>query len=158
MVFAEGAAPDHGRANTMAEGTKRRREEFGSRAEAYRNFTTKPPFSTFDHAAVHAYVDYGFEDVPDGRVRLLCRREDEARVYEMAAHNDAFHGLARVACAVTIACGGELAHFVPQAIGAIAAQLPRASTEILDDLGHFGPMERPGEVAASVRRAFDWLG
>jgi pimeloyl-ACP methyl ester carboxylesterase len=154
VVFAEGAVLP-GRANAMAEGTRRRREEFGSREEAYLNYTTKPPLSAFDPAAVRAYVDYGFEDLADGRVRLLCRREDEARVYEMAQRHDAFRQLADVACPVTVACGGEEPHFGPQAIGAMAARLPRGATEVIADLGHFGPMERPAEVAASIRRALD---
>jgi pimeloyl-ACP methyl ester carboxylesterase len=142
-------------ANPMAEGARRRREVFPSRAAAYANYHAKPPFSEFDPESVRAYVDWGFEDLPDGSVRLRCRGKDEARTYEMAFYHEAFRRLHRVACPVTLACGGSQAHFGPEAIGAMAVRLPRARTEIMSDLGHFGPLERPDEVAASILQAFD---
>ncbi|HSS09634.1 MAG TPA: alpha/beta hydrolase, partial [Acidimicrobiales bacterium] len=106
-------------ANPMAAAARRRREVFPSRDAAYANYHTKAPFSDFEAEAIHAYVDWGFEDLPDGSVRLRCRGEDEARTYEMALQHEAFLRLHRVACPVTLACGGSKAHFGPEAIGAM---------------------------------------
>jgi pimeloyl-ACP methyl ester carboxylesterase len=141
--------------NATASGARRRREVFASREAAYANYIGKPPFSSFDPSAVHAYVDYGFDDLADGRVRLRCRGEDEARVYEMAAHHDALERMGEIGCPVTVVCGAEFPHFGPEVIAHMAALLPRSTTEVLPGLGHFGPMERPAEVAASILRAFD---
>ncbi len=47
------------------------------------NFATKPPFSSLDPAALRAYVDHGFDDEPDGSVRLKCAPENESQVYRM---------------------------------------------------------------------------
>ncbi|HEX9549185.1 MAG TPA: alpha/beta hydrolase, partial [Acidimicrobiales bacterium] len=127
-----------------------------SRAAAAENYRGKAPFATFDPAALEAYVEWGFEDLGDGTVRLLCRSEDEARFYEKAMFHGAFTRLHRVACAVTVACGGVDAHFGPQAMGLVASQLGgQATTEVLPEVGHLGPMEQPGLVAASIIRAFE---
>ena len=55
---------------------------FGSRDEAYENFAGKPPLNVLAPDALRAYVDHGFADQPDGTVRLKCRGENEARIYE----------------------------------------------------------------------------
>jgi pimeloyl-ACP methyl ester carboxylesterase len=58
-----------------------------------------------------------------------------------------------VACPVNLACGAETDSFGPAFLEADAAQLPDATVEVLPGLGHFGPLERPAAVAASVARA-----
>jgi pimeloyl-ACP methyl ester carboxylesterase len=98
------------------------------------------------------YVDYGFADQPDGTVILKCRRESEALVYEMATANDAYARLGEIRCPVMLAGGADSESMTPAAITAMANRLPNAQTEILPGVGHLGPFERPGLVAASIRR------
>jgi pimeloyl-ACP methyl ester carboxylesterase len=151
----EGAAP---KGNPLAAGARRRREVFKSRAAALDNYAAKPPFSAFDPASLEAYVEWGFRDLPDGSVQLACRREDEARVYELAWQHHAYQHLDQVACPVALASGGRDAHFGIDIITAVAARLghgPGAPVEVHAELGHFGPLERPAEIAASILRAFD---
>ncbi len=135
LVTGESRQPLPG--NTLAPSARRRREVFASRDEAYANYVSKAPFSSFTPEAVRAYVDYGFEDLPDGTVRLCCRGEDEARIYEAATRHDAWSRLGRVAAPTTLACGGPAAHFGREAIAAMAARVPRAR--------HGGP-RRPGPL------------
>src|ERR1019366_7047758 len=156
LVPVEVAEPLAG--SSLAPSARRRREVFGSRADAYANYVSKPPFSTFDPAAVQAYVDYGFEDLDDGTVRLRCRGEDEARTYEAAPHHGAWSRLGLVTAPTTLACGGPGAHLGKESIEAMAARMPNARTEVLEDLNHFGPLERPDEVAASIMAAVDTAG
>lgn len=140
-------------ANPLAEGALRRRAEFPSRDAAYENFASKPPFSALDPRALRAYVVHGFEDVPDGGVRLKCEPEHESQVYRMGARHRAFEALSRVQCPVTVARGAE-APFGPAAFAAaIVERLPDGRLETFDHLGHFGPLEQPGELAAAVERA-----
>ncbi|MDQ1441193.1 MAG: hypothetical protein QOG97_1421 [Acidimicrobiaceae bacterium] len=143
--------------NPLAAGARRRREVFQSRKTALDNYTSKPPFTDFDPAALEAYVEWGFRDLPDATVQLACRREDEARVYEMAWRHHAFQHLDRVACPVALASGGRHAHFGIEVITALAAELRHggAPVEVHEELGHFGPLERPVEIAGSILRAFD---
>jgi pimeloyl-ACP methyl ester carboxylesterase len=144
--------------NSMAQRTRRRREVFPTRDAALANYQGKPPFTSFDPDALRAYVEHGFEDLPDGGVRLRCRREDEARVYEMSGHHGAFERLDEVGCPVALVCGAVLPHFGPDDLEALVRRLPSATAEVLADAGHFGPMERPAEVASATVRAFEQNG
>jgi pimeloyl-ACP methyl ester carboxylesterase len=138
--------------NPLAAGALRRREEFGSRREAIANFAGKAPFDRLHPDALAAYVDNGFTPVEEGGIRLRCRREHEAQVFAHAFSHDAYAHLADVACPVTLACGAETDGFGPELLEAYAQRLRRPTIEVLPRLGHFGPLEDPTVVAASVRR------
>jgi pimeloyl-ACP methyl ester carboxylesterase len=140
--------------NWMAMGARRRRERFASRQEAYDNYASKPPFSGVAPAALQAYVDHGFADLPGGDVELKCRGEHEALVHEMASAHDAYAHLGEVHCPVMLAYGEGTEAFGPNLIKAQAARLPDVRTEVVAGVGHLGPLEDPGAVAASIRRFF----
>jgi pimeloyl-ACP methyl ester carboxylesterase len=144
--------------NPLTEGALRRREVFPSRDEAYANFASKPPFSALDPDALRAYVDHGFADTGDGSVRLKCRPADEAQMYRMGSAHHAFSRFPDVRCPVVVACGGTSTAFGPALIELQAARLSHARTEVLPSLGHFGPLEDPPAVAASIRKAFAEAG
>jgi hypothetical protein len=67
----------------------------------------------------------------------------------------AWSRLGLVAAPTTLACGGPEAHFGEDAIAAMSARMPQAWTQVLEELDHFGPMERPSEVAASIVAAIE---
>jgi pimeloyl-ACP methyl ester carboxylesterase len=140
--------------NPLSAGARRRREVFPSKEEAYDNFASKPPFSVLHSDALRAYVDWGFDDLPDGGVRLKCHREDEAEVYRMGSTHGAFARLGEVRCPVTLACGEHTDAVTPELLALQAAELPSARTEVMAGLGHFGPLEDPAGVADSIRRGF----
>jgi pimeloyl-ACP methyl ester carboxylesterase len=156
VMPSEGFPPGgEGGENPLATSARKRRDRFDSYEEAYANFSGKPPLSSLDSEALHAYVDHGFALEPDGSVRLKCRPEIEAETYEMAAHHDAFRHLGEVRCPVIIAKGG-VGEFGPAAFGpAIAAALPHGRLLSFDDLGHFGPLEDPPRIAASILHEFE---
>ena len=142
-------------ANPLAAGARRRREVFPSRDAAYDNYAGKPPFSVLAPASLRAYVDHGFEDLDDGTVRLKCRGEVEAATYEMAAHHGAVDRLPEVRCPVTFASGGRTdTPFSGDLLRRLAQTLPNGRVEVFDELGHFGPLQDPAAIAASIRRAF----
>jgi pimeloyl-ACP methyl ester carboxylesterase len=139
--------------SSASEGARRRREVFDNRETAYDNFSSKRPFSSLHPDALRAYVDYGFADEPGGGVRLKCRRENEARFYVTLASHTAYRDLDGVRCPVTLVRGDQ-----PSPPGgfvdALAARLPAATVETLPGASHFGPLEDPDAVAASIERAF----
>lgn len=139
--------------NPLAAGAERRRETFPSRAEAFENFRAKPPFDVVSDEALHAYVDHGFSDDPDGTVRLKCPPPVEAQVYRMGAHHDAFAHLDRVRCPVTIARGRRDGFGPADFAAPIAEALPAGRLVDFDDLTHFGPLEAPDRIAASIAEA-----
>lgn len=143
------------RANPLAEGARRRREVFDSLEAAVENYASKPPFSALAPEALRAYVDFGFEELAPGGVRLKCRREVEAATYEMAVQHGAGSRLDELTCPVVLASGGQTdTPFGPALMDALAERIPEARAEPFPTLGHFGPLQDPAAVAASIREAF----
>jgi pimeloyl-ACP methyl ester carboxylesterase len=139
--------------NPLAAGALRRRAEFSSRRDAISNFAGKAPFDRLHPDALAAYVDNGFAPADGGAIRLRCRREHEALVYAHGFSHDAYAHLAEVRCPVTLACGAATDGFGPDHLHALAQRLVATSTAVLRGMGHFGPLEEPAAVAASVRGA-----
>ncbi|MGI9032709.1 MAG: alpha/beta fold hydrolase [Acidimicrobiales bacterium] len=146
------------RGNWLAAGARRRRETFASRDEALAHYAAKASFSSWDPEALAAYVDHGFDDLADGTVALKCRREDEALVYEMASAHDGFAHMGEVRCPVLLASGADTDAVGASSVDVLARRLPAARTEVIPGVGHFGPLEDPAAVAASVRAFFRDLG
>lgn len=148
-------APD-GSDNPLAAGALRRRPTFPSAAEALANFAAKPPFGALRADALHAYVRHGFVAGEDGQVHLACRPEDESAVYRGGAGHGAFERLGEVRCPVVVLSsgdGGVPSLFAP----AVADALPHGRLEHHEHLGHFGPLEAPVTLAASIRAFADSL-
>jgi pimeloyl-ACP methyl ester carboxylesterase len=140
--------------NSMSAAARRRREVFPDRQAAFDNYASKPPFSIVDPDALRAYVDFGFDDLDDGTIRLKCRGDNEARFYEGAGGHAAFGDLALVRCPVTLVRGALGAGFPAAFVEPIAERLPDARIEPMDHLGHFGPMQDPDAIAESIVKAF----
>ena len=68
--------------NPLIAVTTNRREVFASRGEVFERFASRPPFGGVRADALHSYIMNGFEDLPDGTVRLRCRAADEAATYD----------------------------------------------------------------------------
>jgi pimeloyl-ACP methyl ester carboxylesterase len=145
--------------NPLAAGARRRRETFPSREAALANFSSKPPLAGVDPGALLGYLDGGFELVPsdqggDGTaVRLRCRRDDEAAVFDQGFFHTAYPHLSEVACPVTLCCGEDEDLFSPAVMAEDARQLRHGRVEVLPGVGHFGPLEQPAAVAASITAA-----
>ncbi len=146
--------PTEGRPpNPLALGARRRRDRFDSAEDAFANFAAKPPLSELHPAALAAYVEHGFETLQDGSVRIRCEPEIEAQTYEMGTRHDAFAHLGEVRCPVTVLRGRE-DHPGPATVAPVLADaLPAGVLEDHPELGHFGPLEAPAAMAASIRSA-----
>ena len=163
-LFEPVVAPDHTlpfppEENPLSRGARRRRETFLSAEDAFINFSSKPPFGDLDPDVLQRYVEDGFEVVPADEggngheIRLRCRREDEAEVYVRGFDNGVYERLPEVRCPATFAYGEQTDAFGPSIMAANAGRMPRATVESYPDLTHFGPLERPEQVATGVLRA-----
>lgn len=138
----------------LAARARARRATFRSSDEALAHYAAKPPLAHLDPEVLRAYVAHGMRDVGDGTVRLKCRPEDEARIYEMATAHGCYGRLADVRCPVTLVRGADSEAADARIFAHLAGRLRDARTEALSGLGHLGPLERPDVVAASIRQAF----
>ncbi len=142
--------PDHNRRRDfMIEAARRRREVFADRDEVFDRYSSKPPLNQLDTRALRAYVDHGFEDLPDGTVRIKCRAETEASVFAHSV-NGAYERLADLHIPVLIASGHIEAEAASRFVPLIVDALPHGQMHVDQDLGHFGPLEAPELVAARI--------
>jgi len=155
VLLASESLPSLGPASTLARVARQRRETFASRQVAYANYASKPPLNVLDPEALAAYVEFGFEDLPNGTVRLRCRAENEALMFERSFSHPAYCRLASVKCPTVVACGAESDSFGPSLLESVVERLPNGRLEVLARLGHFGPLERPTDVANSVIQGVD---
>lgn len=153
IVFPAAIAEATDGSNPLAEGARRRRASFPSARAAFDNFASKPPFDALDPRSLQAYVHHGFEELPDGSVTLRCLPEVEASTYEMGSRHRTFERLGGITTPMTVARGRDELGAASLAPG-IAAALPHGRLENHEDLGHFGPLEDPGLIAASIAAAF----
>ena len=152
VVFPPDLALPPGTPNPLAARARQRRATFASFDAAFANYAGKPPLDAFDPAALHAYVDYGFTQLADATVTLKCLPENESRVYQMAGSSHAFEHLAEVACPTVIVRGHTMVAGPAGFADRVAEALPDGRLEAYEELGHFGPLEAPAEMAASVSK------
>jgi pimeloyl-ACP methyl ester carboxylesterase len=150
ILFPPLPAPREGTPNSLADGAERRREVFPSRAEALAHFAARPPLGAFDPQVLASYVEHGVEGLPDGTVRLRCRGADEAQVYRTGALHDAWDHLTEVRCPTTVACGAASTSLGPDAAAAVAGRLPLGRLQVLEDRGHFAPLDDPEGAARAI--------
>lgn len=153
IVFPTAIAAEASVSNPLAEGARRRRASFPSARAAFDNYASKPPFDALDSDGLWAYVHHGFAEQPDGSVTLRCRPEVEAATFEMGPRHGTFERLGEVSIPVTVVRGVDVvgpASFAP----IIASALPHGRLEDHPDLGHFGPLEDPARIAASIAATF----
>jgi pimeloyl-ACP methyl ester carboxylesterase len=165
----------------LIDGARRRRDTFASPGEAYVHFCAKPPLDGLPHEVLRAYIKYGFAPCAgraaeaeadadaeaeaeagagaagsggaEKTIRLRCRPETEAAVYRQGLVHDGFSRLGQVSCPVMVASGSASQALEPGTYELQAAAIPLAWTEVLEGLGHLGPLEDPPGVAGAVIEA-----
>lgn len=137
--------------NPMAAAARRRRDHFADRDEARAHYAKREPFVRFTAAALGEFVRCGLvDDESRGGLRLACRPEDEARFYEMGGFDETWLAVESLACPVTFATGDQPGAFGPPHAEVLAGRVPFGQADVLPGLSHFGPLEDPTAVAASI--------
>ena len=136
------------------QGVLRRQSEFDSAAAAFRRYRVAPAFSDWSEGALWSYIRHGFETLPDGRVRLLCRPEMEAamllrifeaieQVYVGDERGNPFAWLPQIACPVRIATADRSWPIYKEMSARAAAMIPNASQMTFEGVGHCVAQEAP---------------
>lgn len=140
--------------NPLAASARRRRASFPSRAEALARYASRPPLGTWRADALHAYVEDGFVDEPDGSITLACTPEHEAQVFE-AGGKPRIGDLGPVAIPVVVAYGGRDGKMGPEGFApAVADALPDGRGVQFPSLSHFGPFQDPQTIAEAAQAHF----
>ncbi len=154
IVIAPDTAPPGGsNGNFLAMGARKRRSSFDSFDAALANFSSKPPLNIFTPEALAQYVRHGFREGEDGHVHLRCRPEHEARTYEAGGNHRTWERLGDLTVPVWVVCGLPEEMQPSARTKTLAERIPDMRYIQLDHLGHFGPMQAPGEIAAIVAEA-----
>jgi pimeloyl-ACP methyl ester carboxylesterase len=144
----EGVLP--GGPSAMSEGARRRRSTFSSTAEALHRYASRPPLNELRADSLYAYVEHGFRAMEDGSVQLKCLPEHEAATFA-AEGKPTLATAEEVETPTTIAIGTTEEGWTPATFGrAIVDALPNGRLEVHETLGHFGPLQDPVAVAASI--------
>ncbi len=152
-IVIDEAMPDRPPSGANAQAARRRKQGFSSRGEALERFSVRPPFSSFDQAALSGYLDEGLVNNVDGTVLLACSPDTEAAIYESAADFDLLGLLDRVACPVTVAFGGSSSVMSRAGAEVVVSRLAHSQVAEIPGLDHFGPFTSPDIVADAVFRA-----
>ena len=141
---------------SLAQGAARRRPVFGSREELIDTYLAKPLFQRWHPEAFRAYVDHGFQDVPEG-VALRCRREVEADVFAAGSECGAFARLDELDTPMRVVIADRSGPLGP-ALALLPEALPEATTTYMAGQTHLVPMERPDLVASEIADALKTFG
>jgi pimeloyl-ACP methyl ester carboxylesterase len=138
--------------NVMGDAARRRRVEFESRAEVLYRYASRPPFNQVRAGFLADYVDNGFVEQPDGRVRLKCLPEVEAQVFENG-RDVKLSVIEHLTTPVVVAVGHDEPGSNPARMGPpLAEALLRGELIRYEHIGHFGPLQDPWTVARDIRR------
>jgi pimeloyl-ACP methyl ester carboxylesterase len=147
--------------SAYAQGVLRRQPEFDSAAAAFNRFRAAPAFAAWTEPALRAYVRHGFETLPDGKVRLLCRPDIEAamlgpifeameQVYAGDARGNPFGWLPEIECPVRVAITEKSWPIYREMAARAVALIPDASQWKFDGVGHCVAQEAPALVLGAL--------
>lgn len=138
-------------------GAARRRSRWSSPQALYERLHTRPPFSSWEPAALHAYCDHGLLPDPAGEGYVLaCPPAVEAEIYHAASERSPYAAIATVGIPVTVVRGHPYQLNPAENLAAsptypgLAAAFPNGRDVHLVDHSHFIPMESPALVARMI--------
>ncbi len=135
--------------NPMVASARRRTEVFNSRAHARQRFKSRPSLATLHDEVLDCYVKHGLEDLRDGTVRLKCRAETEATLYETTG-GISVEDIATVEQPVTIGTGDPESLMLAALAAGTAVGIPGAQHIVYPDVSHMGPLQHPSHLTSDL--------
>lgn len=140
--------------NPMAGPARNRRAVFPSKRAALERYRSRPPLNELHPASLAAYVEYGFRDTDEGDVELACLPESEARIFE-AEDKVTLERLAGLVLPAVVGAGADTGGPSPASLApGVAAAIEGGRLITYPELGHFGPLQAPDEIALDIVAAF----
>ena len=138
----------------LAKRTRHRRERFDSRDSALKAFREKGPFASLTNRALKAYVDCGFREIDKGEIELILNPLDEAEIYSLATDHFGYQRLGQITTPTTVAHGETSKSFTHDEMQHVTERIKNANLETFNALGHFAPLEDPGQFVERVTSFF----
>ncbi len=137
--------------NSLAEKSRRRRNDFESHEAAIQRFASKPPMNAWDPAALEAYIKFGTVEREDGGISLKCPGEIEAAVYEGSGATDLFERLGELKLHATLVTA-EYSN--TRSLAELQRErFSNVDFRMIEESGHFIPQEKPDEIASLILSA-----
>lgn len=133
----------------LADIALKRRRAFPSQKSALENFASKPAFSRWDQKAAEAYVGGALAE-RDGEWVLRCAPADEAEVFRGGMAHGAYDRLGEIGVPVLLLAGSQSTTHDLELVDDLRSRFGDASSVIVEEAGHFLPMERPTAVARLI--------
>jgi len=139
--------------NPYTEAALRRRSTFPDEATVLASFSTKPPFNTWSHRALVAYVQHGFKNAVDGSeaVQLKTSPQEEGEFYLHMASHLGYQELPKLDIPVMVIHGLSSTTLGGKAFYQHVAKRCKQGTFVQVAGSHFFPMENPSECADAIR-------
>lgn len=160
---------DRSRVGTLSDESKayleqlrRRRPGFPSAAAALQRLRMSPVFSDWSERALSAYLEYGFESLEDGSVRLLCKPDIEMaimvpiaeaidQIYTGDERGNPFSWLSEIRCPVHVSTAERSPPVHKVMVSRAAAMIPRISSCHFDAVGHCVAQEAPALLIEALK-------
>ena len=149
------------KAMSVVQGVLRRQAEFESAEVAFARLRAAPAFANWSERALWAYIRHGFDALPDGRVRLLCRPDIESamllpifeaieQIYAGGERGNPFEWLTEIDCPVRVSTS-EMSWSIYKDMASRAVGLiPVVSQWTFDGVGHCVGQEAPALVLQAL--------
>ena len=147
VIFESPDAPELGWRNPFIERTLKRRRIFDSVEAMYSNFENKPPYNTWRKDVLRDYCEFGTRPTADGKRKLKCSPEVEAKFYETARDFDGLGRILRCTVPLLVIFGARGDSLGASLSGKVARELKNGRVIDVANTGHFLPMEEPDYVA-----------
>lgn len=139
---------------SLVQGVLRRQVEFESAEVAFARYRAAPAFANWSERALWAYIRHGFDALPDGRVRLLCRPDIESamllpifeaieQIYAGDERGNPFGWLTEIDCPVRLSATERSASIHKDMVSRAVALIPVVSQWSFDGVGHCVAQEAP---------------
>lgn len=141
---------ERGAANPLSLATLKRRTTFGSKQEAFENWTGKGAFKFWKPELLRQFAEHALrEDAPGGPVHLKCAPESEADIYNMAISIGG--ELGEIECPVDIMNGERSVHMPKEYTASFMPKFKHPGDfVVVPNATHFIPMEQPPVVVQQM--------
>ena len=145
-------SPDE-RMAQLVERARRRRDTFPDREAMFNHFKGRGAFTDWHDDYLHAFVEHGSVDAPDGTVTLASSTDVEAKMYLEIFTLTEWQQVHDCPVPVLSVYGADGGRVTPgQDPAAAARQLfTHVEVQVQADSTHSGPMEHPDVFEATVR-------
>lgn len=131
----------------------KRNSTWPDRSTIYNAYSRRAPFDKWSEGFLEAYLEYGFEELPSGIIKLRCEPAWESKCFSTCpAWIWGIPGLLKIP--VLIIYGAQSDVFLEKSAKKFQSECKHVTLRKIDGVGHFAPMEKPHQTA---RLIFEFL-